>query len=175
MVPGLIMRASRPQDRVAIESLYPLAFPDEDLLPLVNDLLAEPDRVMSHVATFDDAIVGHAAWTFCTVADQGDRCALLGPLAVTPARQKQGIGSSLVEIGFILLRKQGVRRVFVLGDPQYYSRLGFGAEDQVEPPYPLPAEWAGAWQSVEFGETETPLSGRLSVPECWQKPALWGP
>ena len=34
------IRASRPIDRSAIEALYPAAFPDEELLPIVRALFA---------------------------------------------------------------------------------------------------------------------------------------
>jgi len=34
--PDVIVRAGAPEDRQAIEALYPLVFPDDDLLPLVR-------------------------------------------------------------------------------------------------------------------------------------------
>ena len=57
---------------------------------------------------------------------------------------------------------------------QDYSRHGFTPETAIQPPYALPKEWAGAWQSLVPEDTQ-PLTGRLSVPEYWQDPVLWGP
>jgi len=41
MTESVEIRESTPDDLVAIESLYPEAFPDEDLLPLVRELLGD--------------------------------------------------------------------------------------------------------------------------------------
>ena len=101
--------------------------------------------------------------------------ALLGPLAVSPAWQRQGIGSAIVRAGLRRLADADVNRLYVLGDPAYYGRLGFLPEFLVEPPFPLPAEWDGAWQSQNVGEPTTPCAGKLSVPPPWLKPALWAP
>ncbi|MHA1189117.1 MAG: GNAT family N-acetyltransferase, partial [Alphaproteobacteria bacterium] len=65
--------------------------------------------------------------------------------------------------------------VYVLGDPAYYRRLGFESEDSVKPPYPLPEEWRGAWQSLGLGAGKPPLRGKLSVPQPWRQRALWAP
>ena len=49
----------------------------------------------------------------------------LGPMAVVPARQRQGIGSMLVTAGLNACRAAGVGAVIVLGHPHYYPRFGF--------------------------------------------------
>lgn len=167
------IRPGMPADRAAIEAFYPAAFPEEDLLPLLRALLVA-DGVLSLVATADDGqVVGHVAFTDCSVADDAARAVLLGPLAVTPARQGRGIGSALVRAGLDRLAAAGPARVFVLGDPAYYGRFGFAAEAGVIPPYPLPDEWAGAWQSLALGGAGAPPPAPLSVPPVWQDPALW--
>jgi len=175
MLEKLQIRESRRDDLAAIESLYPEAFPDENLLPLVHDLLNDPIVAISLVGTIDTRIVGHAIFTKCGVVGNSVNAALLGPLAVAPAWQRQGIGSAIVRAGFRRLEDADVNRVYVLGDPAYYRRLGFLPESLVEPPYPLPAEWDGAWQSQNLGETTTPCAGKLSVPPQWLQPALWAP
>lgn len=50
---------------------------------------------------------------------------LLGPLAIAPDRQGQGIGRSLVRASLELAEAAGWRRVFLVGDPAYYVRHGF--------------------------------------------------
>jgi putative acetyltransferase len=84
---------------IAIELLYPDAFPDEDLLPLVRDLLPDTTVTTSIVGEIDSKIVGHVIFTKCGVVGEQTKAALLGPLVVTPARQGQGIGSALVRAG----------------------------------------------------------------------------
>jgi putative acetyltransferase len=171
----LEIRESGQDDTAAIESLYPQAFPDEDLIPLVRDLLDDSANAMSLVATIDTQIAGHAIFTRCTIAGNHGKVALLGPLLVAPAWQRQGVGRAIVRAGSRQMESAGVGRVFVLGDPAYYERLGFLPDSLVEPPFPLPPEWDGAWQSLGLGELTTPCSGRLVVPPQWLKPSLWAP
>ena len=63
----------------------------------------------------------------------------------------------------------------VLGDPAYYGRFGFVPEESVTPPYPLPEEWADAWQSLRREPATILEDGALSLPAAWMDPALWGP
>jgi len=171
----LEIRESRRDDSAAIESLYPEAFPDENLLPLVRDLLNDVVVAISLVGMIETRIVGHAIFTKCGVVGNSVNAALLGPLAVAPAWQRQGIGSAIVRASLRWLEDADVSRLYVLGDPAYYGRLGFLPESLVEPPFPLPAEWDGAWQSQNLGKTTTPCAGKLSVPPQWLKQALWTP
>jgi putative acetyltransferase len=171
----LQIRGSRAEDAAAIESLYQAAFPDEDLLPLVHDLLNAPGIALSLVATIDSQVAGHAMFTRCGVKGTGISAALLGPVAVAPAWQRQGTGSAIVRAGLELLRGAGVTLVCVLGDPAYYGRLGFIPESTVEPPYALPTEWEGAWQSQSLGETRPAGGGKLALPRQWLEPSLWSP
>ena len=169
----LEIREGSPSDLAAIEKLYPDAFPDEDLLPLVRELLQEPPIVLSLVGIIDRSLVGHVIFTTCGVARGTDKVALLGPLAVARAWQRQGIGSAIVHAGLQRLENAGVTQVYVLGDPAYYGRLGFVPEAGVEPPYPLPAEWRGAWQRISLSSAEPPRRGKLSLPKPWLQPSLW--
>jgi len=169
------IRESQPDDLSAIESFYPEAFPEEDLIPLVRELLADPAVALSLVADVNGQAVGHVIFTRCGVSASNVDAALLGPLAVAPAHQGQGIGTAIVQDGLACLRDAGVELVCVLGDPAYYGRFGFVGESSVEPPYTLPAEWDGAWQSQTLIDGATSCFGGLSVPPQWQKPELWLP
>lgn len=168
------IRESAPGDRAAIEALYPEVFPQENLLPLVSTLLKARGSVLSLVALHGQALVGHGVFTMCSIKGSRARVALLGPLAVAPAVQKQGIGSALVRAGLQRLVRDGVASVFVLGDPSYYRRFGFAPETRVAPPYALPEDWRGAWQSRRLGAVAPPGAGTLCVPPPWREPALWG-
>lgn len=172
---GVRNRLTNSSDVAAFEQLYRGAFPDEDLVPLVRELLGHAD-VLSLVAVSDERIVGHVASTRCAVVGCRSRVALLGPLAVLSAVRRRGVGSGLVDECVRHARKEGVVRLFVLGDPAYYSRLGFVTEADVEPPYRLPLEWRSAWQSLRLvTDAVDACAGRLAVPEPWQRPELWSP
>ncbi|MDJ0711877.1 MAG: N-acetyltransferase [Woeseiaceae bacterium] len=175
-MPGTLeIRDSNPTDTDAIASLYPLAFPDEDLVPLVRSLLSAPEITISLVATNGRDLLGHVMFTTCGIVGSNVRASMLAPLAVAPAQQRRGIGTALVREGLQRLRDNGTDIVFVLGDPAYYSRHGFNTEARVQPPYPLPAEWYGAWQSQCLGDANVTEPGRLAVPAQWLDPALWAP
>jgi len=49
----------------------------------------------------------------------------LAPMAVVPARQRQGIGSALVRGGLDRCRQCACDAIVVLGHPEYYPRFGF--------------------------------------------------
>jgi len=169
------IRQSRSDDMASIEKLYPAAFPDEDLLPLVRTLLTEDPGILSLVAEAGDAIAGHILFTLCTNTGNDARAALLAPLAVAPEWQRKGIGSALIREGLSRLKRDGVTHVYVLGDPAYYGRSGFRPETGVAPPYPLPEEYREAWQSLGLESAPPPVDGKLNLPDVWMQPALWGP
>ena len=140
------IRPTSPGDRPALSALYRTAFPEEPLWPLVGDLIACADRVISLAACDETSVIGHIILTPCEKEAKA-RLALLGPLCVAPAHQRRGVGGALIEEGARLLAAQGFRWLYVLGDPAYYQRFGFAREDEVKTPYPLPAEWREAWRS----------------------------
>ena len=168
------VRKSEPTDQTGIFKLYPRAFPEENLIPLVTSLLDDPASVLSLIALSASEITGHAACTFCELEGQNRRVALLGPIAVDPDHQRQGVGQALVRDVFTRMEASDIDRVCVLGDPAYYRRFGFAPETGVEPPYPLPNEWRGAWQSRLLNDDDCSLSGRMAVPAPWRDPTLWG-
>ena len=168
------IRSGGTGDLPALGAIYREALPEEDLLPLMAELLRLP-AILSLVATEGPSLLGHAAFTPCQLATGEAEATLLGPLAVAPDRQRQGIGSALVRAGLDRLGKAGPGHVFVLGDPSYYRRFGFAPERNAAPPYPLPRAWAEAWQSLALGGAGPPPAGTLRVPAPWRRPALWAP
>ena len=169
------IRRVEASDLTAVEQLYLSAFPDEDLLPLVRSLAGQPDVAIGWVGLLGGEIIGHIVFTRCAVEDILSDVYLLGPLAVAPKCQRNGVGKRLIESGLEGLRTRNGTRVFVLGDPAYYSRIGFVAEKLLKPPFDLPADWDGAWQSQSLAEEGTGLSGSLIVPPVWNKRELWAP
>ena len=155
-------------------AIYDQAFPDEDLKPLVKALVGGQDPVLSLSAFREAVLVGHALFSPCHTTSSDRKGALLGPVAVASRVQKQGVGSALIRDGFQRLSDQGVQQLFVLGDPKYYHRFGFQAERSVETPYPIPSEWATAWQSLTMSGQSALPAGVLSLPKPWMNAAYWG-
>ncbi|WP_371227859.1 GNAT family N-acetyltransferase [Roseovarius sp. 2305UL8-3] len=175
MIGNVDIRETTPSDITQILALYPQMFPDEELRPVVSELLDGEFDVLSLAAFEGDAAVGHVLFSICGTQESDPAGAILGPLGVLPSLQQNGLGSALVRAGLERLEQRGIRQVFVLGDPAYYQRFGFAPERKVMPPYPLPDEWAEAWESMLLAD-RTPLAdGPLLPPEPWMKPELWGP
>jgi putative acetyltransferase len=170
------IRQSRSDDMASIEKLYPAAFPEEDLLPLVQQLLTEDAGILSLVAEAGGLTVGHILFTLCGISGSEARAALLAPLCVAPPWQRKGIGSALIRDG--LSRLEQGRRGPCLCTRR--SRLLRGAADSNRKPasprpYPLPEEYREAWQSLSLGSAQPPADGKLKLPDVWMKPELWGP
>jgi len=113
-------------DDSGVRRVNETVFPTPAEAGLVERLRAEADPVVSMVAEADGAIVGHILFSPVTLsADSGFFGLGLGPMAVLPEFQRQGVGSALLRAGLDECRKLGCRAVFVLGHADYYPRFGF--------------------------------------------------
>jgi putative acetyltransferase len=120
------IRAERPEDAPRIRQVNELAFGEPAEADLVDRLRQACAGALSLVAQ-DDAIVGHILFTPVVVEGSGRRAVGMGlaPMAVLPERQRQGVGSKLVNGGLEILRLRGCPFVVVVGHPEYYPRFGF--------------------------------------------------
>lgn len=64
---------------------------------------------------------------------------LVGPVAVTPSLQGKGIGHQLMHAMLEAAAKIGEPVMVMIGDPEYYSRFGFSAEQTGG--WSLPGPW----------------------------------
>ena len=173
MIESIEIRPFGANDIIPTLELYPFAFPDEDLVPLVKDLSVCED-VYAFVALCADRVVGHVALAECALDASPTKIALLGPLAVHPDFSKRGIGSALARQGVDAMRQYGLSAVMLLGSPAYYGRFGFSTEHTVRPPLPLRDDWVDAWQSVWLVDDARPTKRTpLIVPAPWRDPAYW--
>jgi putative acetyltransferase len=118
------IRPEQPADESAIFAVHAAAFPSDAEAKLVDHLRAAGRLTISLVAEDAGQIVGHIAFTPVTLP--GTRDALgLAPVAVIPARQRQGIGSELIREGLAAAASLATEFVVVLGHPTYYPRFGF--------------------------------------------------
>ncbi|MFC7048951.1 GNAT family N-acetyltransferase [Emcibacter nanhaiensis] len=93
---------------------------------IVERLRAADALMLSLVAEQDGTIVGHLAVSATVIGDE-ENWALIGPVAVLPEVQLQGIGSALMNEALQQLRTAGMAGVALVGNPAYYGRFGFRA------------------------------------------------
>jgi putative acetyltransferase len=122
---------------------------------LAIDLLYEntTPQTISLVAETDDTVVGHVAFSPVDI-ENNENCQayILAPLAVQPDYQKRRIGSTLIEYGMQQLSAIGVNIIFVYGDPKYYGRFGFNADDARNYTTPYNLQYPFGWQAVVLNE-----------------------
>ncbi|MEJ1160218.1 GNAT family N-acetyltransferase [Prosthecomicrobium sp. N25] len=101
-----------------------------------------PAEGLSLVARDGDALVGTVRlWHAAVPSNDGLRpVLLLGPLAVEPSRQGDGIGSRLMEAALARAAALGHAAVILVGDAPYYARFGFSAEPTGDLRLPGPYE-----------------------------------
>ena len=96
-----------------------------DEATLVDELRRAGDLSLSLVADLDDVTVGHIAFSPARPSEGIGRWFALGPLAVSPTYQRNGIGTALVSRGLDLIDSMQANGCILTGDLRYYSRFGF--------------------------------------------------
>jgi len=127
----VLIRKGIPKDVDLIGSVIDAAFKTAAVssgteAKIVERLRSAGALMLSLVAEQSGTIVGHIAVSATTIGNQGD-WALIGPMAVLPEFQSQGIGSALMKEAVQLLRSAGMNGAALVGDPAYYGRFGFRA------------------------------------------------
>ena len=146
-----------PEDRWEVEALYDLCFAPgrtalssyrlrEGVPPVARLCLVarDPDGVLAGAIRFWPVRVGRA------------EALLLGPVAVHPTRQGEGLGGLLMHEGMMRAAEDRWPRILLVGDAPYYSRFGFAKLEGVEmPPHTNPdrvmgvGDWAGVRGKVK--------------------------
>ena len=137
----VVIREEIPSDIPAIRPLNEEAFGQPTEADIVDRLRSSCDRLLSLVAVLDMRIVGHILFSPAVLEPEGrKRDGMgLGPMAVLPSLQLQGIGSRLVEEGLARMRSAGCPFLVVLGHREYYPRFGFGRASR----YGVRCQWEG--------------------------------
>nr|WP_256474060.1 N-acetyltransferase [Lutimaribacter sp. EGI FJ00013] len=139
-----------------VEALYDLCFaPGREALSsyrLRDGVPPVPE--LSLVARDADGVLAGAI-RFWPVLVGGRRALLLGPVAVHPTRQGEGLGGLLIRDSLERAQALGWDRVMLVGDAPYYARFGFVRLDGVEMPPPTNPDRVlgralcdGAWKGV---------------------------
>ena len=125
------------QDWWEVEALYDLCFaPGREALSSyrLRDGIA-PIAALCLLARDAEGTLA-AAIRYWPVRISGAEALLLGPIAVHPTRQGEGLGGLLMTESLDIARKYNWQRVLLVGDAPYYSRFGFTRLDGVEMPPP---------------------------------------
>lgn len=117
------IRTEHPGDIEAIRDLNRRAFGQDQEGNIVDALRSNGAALLSLLATLDGRAVGHILYSPASVGEVTG--AALGPMAVLPEHQRQGIGSKLIEAGNLKLENEGCPFIIVLGHANYYPRFGF--------------------------------------------------
>jgi putative acetyltransferase len=141
-VDHITVRRERRDERAAISAVDVAAFGRPDEADLVERLHQEGVVLASFVAEIDGQIVGHILFSRMLIetADVRVAAVALAPMAVTPDRQRRGVGSQLIREGLAWLSGRGEHIVIVLGHPDYYTRFGFSTDRARALASPFPPE-----------------------------------
>jgi len=146
------IRPERPCDTDTIRHLVTAAFAGASHASgteavIVDGLREAGALTVSLVAEQGGEIVGHVAFSPVLIDGRPGNWFGLGPVAVRPNRQGEGVGSALIRAGLAQLHDLGGQGCVVLGDPAYYRRFGFASH---------PRLWLGGvppeyFQQLRFG------------------------
>jgi putative acetyltransferase len=174
------IREEQPEDEEAVAGIHREAFGGEHGLvvaALVDDVRAmmQTGEGLSLVAVSGDAVVGHVMFSR-GVLDAPARLVgveILGPVAVRPVMQGNGIAAALIGRGLELLDSLGVPAVFLEGDPGYYRRLGFVPAKPLGVRKPSLRIPDAAFQMMTLSAHQPWMTGTLVYPDAfWRHDAV---
>jgi predicted N-acetyltransferase YhbS len=130
-----------PDDGFEVEMLLDLAFaPGRDALSSYQ--LRESQAPIAELSTIVrdeyNSLVGAIRYWPVRIGDAGDPALLLGPIAIHPTRQGEGLGALLMMETLEQASKLGWSRVVLIGDEPYYRRFGFTRETAIALDFPKP-------------------------------------
>ena len=148
------------EDWWEVEALYDLCFAPGRTALSSYRLRDGVDPVRPLCLTLRQDGILAAVIRFWPVRVAGKRVLLLGPIAVHPTRQGEGLGGILMHESLSRAADLGWERVLLVGDAPYYQRFGFAKLDDVEMPPPTNPDRVlglelvpGAWDGVK-GQVE---------------------
>lgn len=139
-----------------VEALYDLCFaPGRTALSSYRLRDGVPTIARLCLLLRDEAGTLAAAIRYWPAKVSGRDVLLLGPIAVHPTRQSEGLGGLLISESLSRARGMGWTRVLLVGDAPYYRRFGFVRLEGVVMPPPTNPDRVlgltlrdGAWDGV---------------------------
>jgi putative acetyltransferase len=164
------IRFETPADYEAVHRVVADAFGRENEARLVDRLRETPGYVpeLALVAEEDGNVVGHVMITYVSLDDDARGLLCLAPLAVTPPRQKDGIGGALLRESAARADALGAPLIVLVGHPAYYPRFGY------EPARPLglePPEGThdAAFMALRLSKYDPAVRGRVAWPPVFDE------
>ena len=123
---AIAVRVEESRDSEGVRTVNEKAFGRPNEASLVDALRGLPHSI-SLVASARERIVGHILFTPLQIEGSPKEVVAsgLGPMAVLPECQRQGVGSQLVRAGLDSCRASRHDAVVVIGHPEFYPRFGF--------------------------------------------------
>lgn len=142
---NIIVRKEEEKDYPRVYEINKLAFEQENESKLIEKIRKGNNFIpeLSIVAEVDNQIVGHILFSkIQIVGDSVYETLALGPMAVIPQFQKQGIGSLLIRKGIETAKELGFDSIIVLGHKEYYPKFGFqpASKWKIKCPFDAPDE-----------------------------------
>ena len=171
-----------PSDTTEIEQLFSKTFSDSEgpsegevIGRLVKEMMDSTDAndLYCFIAKESEQIIGSVFFTKM-IFESGVNAFILSPMATLTEHQGKGVGQKLINFGLDALKKDGVELLLTYGDPDFYSKVGFGVTTEEIVPSPLKLSYPDGWlaQSLVGGEIE-PITGKSYCVEALNKPELW--
>ncbi len=149
-----------PADWWEVEALYDLCFaPGRTALSSYRLRDDVPPVAELCLTLWDETEALAGVIRYWPVRVGGQPALLLGPVAIHPTRQGEGLAGLLIRESLKRARALGWQRVLLVGDGPYYGRFGFSRLDAVVMPPPtnpdrvlgldlVPGAWAGVRGAV---------------------------
>lgn len=131
----------RPQDAVPIEALLETCFGPDRFKKTAYKIREnlEPVAGLSLVAVEGDTLLASIRYWPITIGATIPAL-LLGPIAVMPSHQGDGIGVALIQETLKLAKGQGHSIIVLVGSLDYYARFGFASAFDRGLTFPGPVE-----------------------------------
>jgi putative acetyltransferase len=169
-----VIRRERPDDAAEVRSLVDAAFAPSTLEGRIVDALRAGDRWLADFALVavdpSGSIVGHVVTSLGNLTARDGSAGpilALGPLAVAPSAQGQGIGGELMRATIAIAIEQGWPVIVLLGHDTYYPRFGFESARAlgIEPPEP----WADKrWMALRLPAWTPGVRGTMHYPSAFE-------
>lgn len=171
-LPSVTIRPERPGEAEAVRAVNDAAFGTLHEGQIVDDIRGT-DRWIdggSLVAEDPDRrLVGHVLLSQGDLEDAAGRVRriwMVGPVAVVPDRQRQGIGSALMHAAIGLATERGEPVICLLGHADYYPRFGFEPARSIGIEAPRP--WKDAnWMALRLPAWDPSIKGIAHFPPAF--------
>jgi len=168
------IRLEAPGDEAGVRGVNLAAFTGPEEAEIVDRIRREGPTGWLSLVAIDGAgaIVGHVLLSPCPVIG-GDGVPVgevlaIGPIAVLPAVQFRGVGSSLMASAMSLAVARAVPALVLLGHPTYYPRFGFESARGIGLQPPSPRWPDAAWMARRLPMWTDALRGTVRFPGAFE-------